>query len=414
MTPPAEPSRAPRRVRLGPNSVDRYLIGLLLRPMGLALAVAMAALLTERMLRLFELMADQDAALAPVLTIALSLTPHYLGLALPAAFCIGLIAVLSELSRANELDALESAGWSLRRIGAVFVGAGVVLALLSVLLFGFAQPYARYAYRAAKHAIATAGWSGRVEEDAIFALGDGLVVSAAEVGPSGRVLARVFVLRREADGGETALTAERGYVLPDKATGRMRLRLENGVSIGPQGSLAFEVLMLEHDFGAKGNPFRARGAPRELTLGELASGEAPDGEDDRSPAEPAARAERLAEFHARLVRSVSLIGIALAAVPLGVLRKRSAVWPRAVVALGLLTAYHHVLLLAQQIGASGAVPPALALWGTCAAFMAFSVWLYAAASGQGAEAPGRRLLRWLEGLRAQPGPTDRPGEARPR
>lgn len=406
MTPENPAAQALRRVRLRPGLIDGYLLRMLIKPMGLALAVAMVALLTERMLRLFELMTDQDAALAPVLTIALSLTPHYLGLALPAAFCIGLIMVLSELSRANELDALESAGWSLRRIGAVFVGAGVVLALLSVLLFGFAQPYARYAYRAAKHAIATAGWSGRVEEDAIFAIGEEMVVSAAEVGPSGRVLAQVFVLRRDPEtGAETAMTAARGIVVPESATGRIRLRLEDGVSIGPQGALDFEVLMLEHTFRRGDNPFRKRGAPRELTLAELAGAgrtPPPDPADpDSTPPETSLGPHLAAEFHARLVRSVSLIGIALAAVPLGVLRKRSAAWPRAVVALGLLTAYHHVLLLAQQLGASGTVPPALALWGACAAFMALALWLFASASGQGAAAPGRRLLRWLEGLRAR-------------
>ena len=384
--------RGGRRAQYRLHAIDLYHLRLMLRPMGLALGVTLGALLAERMLRLFDLIVNQGAALMPVLTIAVSLTPHYLGLALPAAFCVGLMSTLIDMSRNNELDALESAGWSLRRIGASFVVAGVILALLSVLLFGFAQPYGRYAYRAAIHAIVTAGWSGHVEQGVFLEVDDDLVLSATEVDTSGRLLTGVFILQREAD-GETATTARRGVVVPNRLSGAIQLRLEDGVSLTPDGPLAFDTLLLARDLSARGEPFRPRGDSRELTLIELAQG-TPD------QLAPADRLELKAEFHARVVRSVSLIGIALAAIPLGVVGKRAPAWPRIVMALVLLTTYHHVLLFAQTLGANGTVDPALALWTACAAFMGFSLWLYAGTASQGGRSPARHLLRRIEALRA--------------
>ena len=381
-----------RRAQFRPHSIDLHHLKLMFRPMALALGVTLGALLAERMLRLFDLIVDQGAGLMPVMTMALSLTPHYLGLALPAAFCVGLMSTLIGMSRNNELDALEGAGWSLRRIGASFVLAGVILALLSMLLFGFAQPYARYAYRAAKHAVVTAGWSGHVEQGAFLEVEDDIVLSATEVDASGRVLTRVFVLQRGED-GETATTARRGVVVPDSISGVVQLRLEDGVSLTPEGPLEFDALVLSRDFGADGEPFRPRGASRELTLAELAQRTR---EEDSS----AEALELEAEFHARVVRSVSLIGIALVGVPLGVVGKRTPAWPRIALALGLLTAYHHVLLLAQTLGAEGTVDPAIALWTACAAFMGFSLWLYMGTASQGGPSLARHLLRRIEEMRA--------------
>lgn len=381
------PAVAPplRAVSLRPGIIDRYLLGLMLRPMAIALGVTMVALLSERLLRLVDLIADHDAALWPVLVMTLGLTPHYLGLALPAAFCIGLLSTLGNLSRYNELDALEAAGWSLRRIGAAFVVSGVILSTLSLLLFGFAQPYARYAYRAAKHAIAEAGWSGRIEQGVFFDVGDGIVLSAGEVDATGRVLRDVFVLVRDED-GETATTAARGIVLPDPAAGVVRLRLEDGVTMGERATLRFDTLLLSREFRLDANPFRPRGDLRELTLTELAGRAAGAG---GLPPDP----QRTAELHARIVRSVSLIGIALAAVPLGVVGKRRPSWPRMVLALGLLTAYHHILLFVQELGALGRIDPRLGLWGVWAGFMALSFWLYVGTAGQGGRPPARKLLR---------------------
>lgn len=373
----------------GLTKVDRYLIGRMAPRMAIALAITLIALLMERVLRLIDLVTTQGAPLSYVVRMTVNLLPHYLGLALPATFCIAVLTLVSSMARENEIDALEGAGWSLRRIGAPFIASAMILSIVSLPLLGILQPYTRYGYREVKHAAMNAGWTGRVEEGVFIDAGDGLIISAREVDPTGRILSRVFVSQQE-NGAESILTARLGLVLPDPDGRVVRLVLKDGRGLVAGGWLDFEDLRLSREFAIDKNPFRPRGdSERELTFGELltrASGE------DGLPPEP----RYIAEFHSRIVRAVSLIGIALLSIPLGVSRKRASVWPRLALAMVILVAYDHMLLTLKAMADLGRVPPVMALWLACAAFLAGSFWLYFMTPGQGAPSPLRAVLRRLD------------------
>ncbi|MEM9043649.1 MAG: LptF/LptG family permease [Pseudomonadota bacterium] len=368
---------------------DRYLIAAMLPKMAAALVVTLGVLLIERLLRLLDFITGHGADIGPVLTMMLNLLPHYMGLALPAAFCVGVLATLSKLSRENEIDVLEAAGWSLRRIGAPLLVCAVIFSLLSVLLFGVIQPYSRYAFNELRHAISSAGWDGRVEQGVIFDAGDGLVLSASEVDPAGRLLYNIFVLQKQND-RDVIITAQRGVVVPTDDGSGVVLVLQDGEIPSVDGRLLFEQLQLDHTFDAANNPFRPRGGhERELTLLEL-------WEEMHSPhpgAEPEPRFA--AEFHNRLVRAVSLIGIALIAIPLSVTRKRVPTWRRIVLAVAILAVYDNLIKLAVGYAKLGLADPGFALWGACFVFNGIALWLFASTPGQGARGPIRSALRFL-------------------
>ena len=372
---------------------DRYLLGRMFPRMAAALIVTLVILLMERVLRLLDIVTTQGAPLNLVVSMALNLVPHYLGLALPATFCLAILTALAALSRENEIDALENTGWSLRRIGVPFVITGVILAMVSLPLFGFLQPYSRYGYRAIKHAAYNAGWSGRLEESVFVNAGNGLLISAGEVDPTGRVLSRVFVIQRE-DNGESVFTAERGLILPDPDARVVRLLLKNGRGLVAGGWLDFDDLKLAREFAIDRNPFRPRGGEeRELTFGELLNkAEGADG----FPPDPS----YLAEFHGRLVRIFSLIAVAFLSVPLGVARKRAPVWPRAVLAVAILIGYDKVIQALQAQAALGVVDPVLSLWGSFGVFTIGCAWLYAMTPGQGSASPLRVFLRQVDVISA--------------
>ncbi|MEM0944006.1 MAG: LptF/LptG family permease [Pseudomonadota bacterium] len=368
---------------------DRYLISAMLPKMAAALIVTLGVLLIERLLRLLDFITGNGADIGPVLTMMLNLLPHYMGLALPAAFCIGVLATLSKLSRENEIDVLEAAGWSLRRIGAPLLGCAVVFSLFSVLLFGVIQPYSRYAFNELRHIIGSAGWDGRIEQGVILEAGDGLVISASEVDPAGRLLYKVFVLQ-ERDGDEVIITAERGVVVTAPDGSGVVLVLQNGEIPSAGGGLNFEQIQLDHTFDAADNPFRPRGGhERELTLAELWD------EMGARAADRASEPRFAAEFHNRLVRAVSMIGIALIAIPLSVTRKRVPTWRRMALAVAILAIYDNLIKLAVGYAKLGVADPALLLWGACAVFNGIALWLFMTTSGQGAQGPIRSALRLL-------------------
>lgn len=390
-------------MRLKLSTIDAYLLRLMATPMVAALAVTLGALLLERVLRLFELLTGKGAPLGLVLSMTLNLVPHYLGLALPAAFAVGIIAVMTSLGSENELDAMEGAGWSIRRIGAGFILCGAALGIVSLLLFGYLQPYSRYAFQAVKHELVNAAWDARVEPGAFIDAGRGMTISAEEVDPTGRFLTRVFLLQVEEDGAERILTAERGVLIPNPEARTLRLRLENGVAVSigrAEGelSVSFDSLLLEREFDLDGALFRPRGgSERELTQGELRTrirGE------DGLPPEP----RYAAEYHGRLVRALALLGVPLIAVPLAVAGKRSPVWRRVVVALAVLVVFQNVTKAVEGLASNGSVPPVPALWGLCALYFSFGAWLFLTTSSQGSDGAVRKFYvlvdRALRRLRA--------------
>jgi lipopolysaccharide export system permease protein len=370
------------------TQVDRYLLWRMVPRMAVTLLIILVIMLMERVLRLIDLVTAQGAPLDLVVRMVLNLVPHYLGLALPVTFCIAVLTALATLSRDNEIDALENSGWSLRRIGAPFIAAAVVLSLLSLPLFGFLQPYTRYAFREVRHAAANAGWSGRLEEGVFVDAGNGLVISAAEIDPTGRVLSRVFVIQREGE-QESVFTAERGLILPDPEARVVRLLLKNGRGLVQGGWLDFDDLKLAHEFEIDRNPFRPRVGERELTFGELlerASG------NDGMPVLP----NYMAEFHGRLVRIFAVIGVAMMSIPLGVTRKRAPVWPRAALALVVLIALDQVFQTVQSLADLGRIDPAVGLWGVWTVFTLGCAWIYATTPGQGSPSPLRDVLRRID------------------
>ena len=377
----------PRRLIF--SQVDWYLLRRMLPRMGVALLVTTLALLLERILRLIDLVTTEGAPLNLVIGMALNLVPHYLGLALPATFCIAVLTALASLSRDNEIDALENSGWSLRRIGAPFIAASVLLALISLPLFGELQPYSRYGFRAIKHAAANAGWTGRLEESVFVDAGNGLLISAGEIDPTGRVLSRVFVIQREGD-MESVFTAERGLILPDEKARVVRLLLKNGRGLVAGGWLDFEDFKLSREFEVDRNPFRPRGAnERELTFTELWENASGVGGFQPEP-------RFMAEFHGRLVRTFALIGVALMSIPLGVMRKRAPVWPRIVLTMAVLIGFEQVLQTVQSLAALGRIDPAIGLWGVFAIFTLGTAWLYSATPSQGSVSPLRAFLRRVD------------------
>ncbi|MDG1210123.1 MAG: LptF/LptG family permease [Paracoccaceae bacterium] len=374
--------------------IDRYLLRLMATPMMAALAVTLSALLLERVLRLFELLTGKGAPLGLVVSMALNLVPHYLGLALPAAFAVGIIGVMASLSSENEVDAMEASGLSIRRIGAGFILCGVLLAFLSVALFGYAQPYSRYAFRDVRHQLINAAWDARVEAGVFLDAGQGMTISAEDVDPTGRFLEKVFVLQ-EANTSERILTAERGVLIPNPEAGIVRLRLINGVAVSigeDEGELSatFDSVMLERSFDIKTPEFRARGgSERELTMGELWT--RMQGADNL-PIEP----RYASEFFGRLVRALALIGVPLIAVPLAVAGKRSPVWRRVVVAIALLVVFQNLTKVMQAMEYSGDVPAGVGIWTLCAIYFAIGLWLFVSTTSQGSGSPAQTMFVWFD------------------
>lgn len=387
----------PRRLRMPGRLIDRYLLRQMLGPLVLSLALVLSALVIERALRLIDMLADQGSALRPVLTMAANLLPHYLGLALPAAFFLSILLVIARLAEDTELDALSSSGLSLRRIALPFVITGVILALLSIALFGYMQPHARYGFRATLHAVTEGAWSGSVPAGQFFNVMEGVTFHAAESSRSGHALSRIFIEERLPDGGTRTTTARSG-ILEERpeGSGRFTLVLRDGAQIKatPEGVslLEFDTTRLDRDLSLETEAFRRRGRDeRELTLSELWTGDPPGNENP----EIAAGLMR-GELHGRLVRAASIVVLPLLALPFGMTAKRRRKGAGMAMAAIILVLYHHGLQVGQNLVEAGGLPPGLAIWLPFAVFTGLSGWILMQVDRRPGGSPLDALLAGIE------------------
>lgn len=371
--------------------IDAYLLRLLAWPIVACLGVTVIALLLERVLRLLDVLSQSSARFGYVTALAANLAPHYLGLALPVAFFVALFIVITKLSDGSEIDALLASGQSLTRIAAPFVCVGVFLMVFSLIVFGYMQPYSRYAYRAVMHEAINAGWNGKLNGGA-FIDQPKLLMTADGADAAGQQLTRVFIRRMDAAGREEVITAATADLRPD-ADGKtvvMLLRKGQRIAIDARGQyriLVFDQFTTNMPLAGAAALLRSRGGDeRELTLGELArQADAPH------PVVP--RATLLAELYGRLARSAFLPFLPLLAFPLGLAAKRGNRTPGLIIAGVLLLAFQHSLQLGQSLAESGKAMPLAAIGTPWLIFVSLSLWMFIGSRKRPGQTPVTEMIR---------------------
>ncbi len=382
-----------RRLLPSITLIDRYIAVRMLRPFALSLSVVLAALLLERVLRLFDLLALKGGPYSVVIELAASLVPYYLGLALPAAFFLSVFLAIAGMGDDNELDALLAGGWSITRISRPFFAIGLIFSVLSLFLFGFLQPYTRYAYSAILYTATNAAWDAHIQPATFVDARQGMTLYADSVDISGRSLTGVF-MRKKTPSGEQVTTAPAGYlVLTDKGT-QINLYLEGGTTLenrtdGRPYVVRFSGLKSTVNLLSGIHSFRPRGdSERELTLFELRR-------EIGDPKSPVSRRRLASEFNGRIVRTLSLPILPLVAVPLAMAAKRRRRTSGMIIAALLLLAYHHILQLGESLADIGRIPAIPALWVPFAAFTIFGIWLFRNSRERPGDNPMTHAVDWM-------------------
>ena len=368
-----------------------YLLRQTIVPLLATMAIALVALLLERMIRLINLTANTDTSIFRVVEMLANLVPHYLGIALPAAFFIGILLAFNRLSSDSELVAATASGIPLRRLLATIMGLALILTLIAVAIFGYLQPYSRYAYRSLAHTLGQAALASALEEGA-FIEADGMIFMAERVAARGRRLTRIFIYSETPAGGSVVTTAKSGALAPSTEDTRSVLYLADGLQVtmdpnAPADSRVLSFDELSQPIGkSMAVSFRPRGKDEaELTLNELWAA--------RDSPPPGLAADVIeAEFHGRLTRSLTMLFLPLLAIPLGLGGGRARRGYGIVVGLVVLVVYQKLLEFGSAYAALGVISPWLGLWLPLVLFGAGSAALFRLTSRGGLAGPFDGLL----------------------
>ncbi|MCP1241503.1 LptF/LptG family permease [Acetobacter lambici] len=380
MTYPMLNAPAIRRIiqRFRPTTLDRYLINQVIPPFTIALAVVMTALLLERLLVLFNLLAAGNNNLGTFVELLTTLLPHYLGLAIPAALCVSVFAVMRRMSQNEEIDAANSSGLSLLRITRPYIQLGLGLGIVSFLLYGFIQPHARYDFRAAFYFASHTGWSPRLQPRMFARPSSDLTLVAEQVTQSGSELKNVFI-HDTSDHLERNITARKGHIRIASDGGTVQLDLEDGIIVSDSGDKLPSLTTFQHStryltHASQTAPFRVRGDDeRELTSPELIRNLI---RQDGSISQP----HMWSELHFRLARSLTIPFIPLLATALAMARKRQRNNAGLPIAFILMIGFDHILQLGHSMVATKQLS-VLIIWAPALVFIALCVTLLLYRSG---------------------------------
>ena len=261
---------------------SRYITSQIARPTISILLVALFALLAERMLRVVDIVVGWRGSLLVIFEMMGYLLPHYLSLAVPAAFFIAILLTVSRLSRDGELDAMMASGVGLGGILRPLLGMSVVLLVINAGVLSYLQPYSRYAYRAALFALSNVSFQALLHDKSFVTL-DNTTYSVNSLGDEHSGFTGLFLYSRQESGSTMTVTAERGSVLPAEGSKPLTLSLDEGIQqivpapepgeqAGPSkggASIHFKSFLTDMR-GAKPKSFRPRGEDeREMTIPEL-------------------------------------------------------------------------------------------------------------------------------------------------
>ncbi len=358
------------------TAVDRYLARLIALPLFATLVIAAMLLVLDKMLRLFDFVAEQGGPVSVVWRMLANLLPEYLSLGIPIGLMLGILLAFRRIATSSELDVFRAVGLSYGRLLRVPYLFTLALALLNLAIVGFIQPKARYAYEGLQFELRSGALGASIKVGEFTNLGQRMTVRIEQSRNRGANLTGIFVRAESQRGRSLAVTAESGTFLRTDDPNTIIFRLKNGTLVHDEpGFRSPRVLSFtSHDLPIdlpRVERFRSRGGKeRELTIPELVV----LGRDENRPL--AESNETRANFHFRVVEVAMMFLLPLLAVALAVPPKRSTSALGVFISIVMVVTYHKVNEYAQGMGALGRIDPLIALWVPFLIFAALIWWLY--------------------------------------
>ena len=361
------------------TTTDRYIARLVTVPLIGTLVIASMLLLLEKMLRLFDFVATEGGPVSVVWRMLANLIPEYMSLGIPIGLMLGILLAFRRLATSSELDIFRAVGQGYMRLLRVPYMFAVTLAVANLAIVGFLQPVSRYLYEELQFELRSGALGASIKVGEFNNLGKNLTMRIDRSRNEGKDLSGLFVSAKANNGQTIAVTAARGQFLRTDDPDTIILRLKDGTLVhdAPNYKNPRILTFSNHDVPIplpKIGSFRGRGGSnsdnRELTITELWQA----GYGSKLP--PDKRAGAQSNFHFRLVEVAMMLLLPLMALALAIPPKRSTSALGVFLSIIMVVTYHKINQYAEDVGASGAIDPIIALWTPFLLFAGIILWMY--------------------------------------
>jgi lipopolysaccharide export system permease protein len=360
----------------------RYLLSQTTKPLLAAMSIGLMVMLAERMVRLLDITLGKKNSFSMVFEMLGYLVPHYLGLALPAAFFLGLLFGFNRLSKESEIDAYMAAGIGLHQLARPFLVLAVFFVGAAVIIIGFIQPHTRYAYRAIVHTVKNVEVFNFAEEGVFLRNGPRTFI-LQKLSRKDNVFEQIFLYNDKGVRGSETITARGGSLIEVAGRQRPVLRLRTGHRLEVLGKPGYKKgtalpRVTASAFGLVDTPlgsdspvfFRPRGHDeRELTLPELYRLQ-------NTPPKWTTKPIMRAELHRRIISILTILILPILAIPFALGRKRGQRSYRFGAALILLIVFHETIEQGALAMRYQNWSPYLAMWTPFLLLTTFAGWRF--------------------------------------
>lgn len=329
--------------------LDRYIVREILFTLLAVVAVLLVIFISNRFIRyVAELSGGAVDAGALLMVVGLK-TLGAMVIILPLALFMAVLLAFSRLYKDSEMTALSAGGVSIVRIYRPVLTLSAAVALLVAVISFWLGPWAEErSYQLRDDQQAQAEIASAAPGRFVRFSGSQGVFYFRNLSRDGEVMHEVFVRLRREGGGELVLTAERASAGED-ARGERYMVFENGHRYeGRPGNADFRIVSFrEHSVRMERPEVRpAQRKQKARPSTELNLDDAAD----------------IAKLQWRISMPLSVLVLALLAVPLSRTNPRQGKYAKLFIAVLVYLLYNNLLGMANAWTARGAIPAAIGVW----------------------------------------------------
>ena len=339
------------------RKLDRYLIREMLGPFLFGMgAFAIVLLGVDLLYRALRMILEQNLPVGPVLLATLYRLPQTMVMTLPMAVIFAVLMAFGTLSSQGEITAMRAGGIGLYRMAGPALLLGLMISIVSFLLYGWLIPFCNNASDDVLAGLAkTAVSSGKALTLRIPSKGPlERLVQVEQFDAEAKRMRTVTIFEYRNDKLAAAYSADSAQWLGNT----WLLTGVRHVAMTASGPLIQKVEDLRYNLGK--SPFDVGTSKRELQdmsmreLRDLGRGVlTQDSQVVRNARE---------ELALRLALPWAAVGLALVGLPLGIRPQRASTGVGLGISLAVILAYYIVISLMRILGQQGALHPALADW----------------------------------------------------
>lgn len=331
---------------------------------GLGLMIFTFVLLTNKILRLVELIVNKGVGIWTVLQLFLYILPYSLVVTIPMSILLATLTTFTRLGADGEILALRAAGVSLFRLTRPAVWFGLVGSALTLVITIWVLPFSNHAFKNLVFQMTFRQATVGIQEGVFNSEFEGLILYVERVDPKASRLEGIFLVDNRNPAERRVIVARDGRFTSDEENMRTVLTLNAGTihlsGAEPTGRyrlLTFADYSVALDMGRNlADPMQRTLGEQELTLAGLRQ-----------------RAEHLralglnyhpplVEYHKKLAIPISCVLFTLVAVPLGSRLRKGGRGLSLAISVACALGYYMLIVAGEGMADRGLVPEALAMW----------------------------------------------------